>query len=120
MMSVRQEAAGASVSVIAATAGWTVDSISVTYLGVPLATVLMAFAGAVVSLTWVKSHRKWWVVVGAGTIIGSVLAPLVAWGAGMSPDKAIALEKALAFVLGLSVQACVPALLQWIENRGNR
>ncbi len=115
-----QDVAAGAVSAMSAAAGWTVDSVSLTYLGVPLATLLLAFAGSVISLTWVKSNRKWWVVVGAGTFIGAVCAPLVAWGAGMTPEKAVALEKALAFVLGLGVQVVVPALLQWIENRGKR
>lgn len=102
-----------------AAASWSADSVTVAWIGVPLSTLLLAFAGAVISLTWVKTHRSWWVVVGAGTLIGAVCAPLLAWGAGMDPEKAVALEKALAFVLALTVQVAVPALIKWIEKRGN-
>lgn len=110
--------AAALTSASSAIAGWTMDQVTIAFLGVPLATVLMAFAGAVVGLTWMHGRKAWYVIVGAGTLVGSVCAPLVAWGAGMDAQKAIALEKALAFVLALSVQVAIPALLHWIERKG--
>lgn len=101
-----------------AAVGWTMDNLSITHLGVPLSTVLMAFAGAAISLTWIRTHRKWWIVVIAGTMIGAVCAPLVAWGAGIETGRAVVLEKAIAFVLGLTVQIVVPSLLEWIRRKG--
>ena len=110
--------AAGTVSTGAAAAGWSLDGLAISNLGVPLSTVLMAFAGAVISLTWIETHRKWWIVVIAGTMTGAVCAPLVAWGAGIEPARAIVLEKAIAFVLGLTVQIVVPTLIEWIKRKG--
>lgn len=111
-----QVAAGTAAAAAAA-AGWTLDSALVFYVGVPLATVLMAFAGALVSLTWMKTERAWWVVVGSGTLIGAVCAPLVA-EAFVASERALVLQKAIAFALGLGVQVAVPAFFEWVKNRG--
>lgn len=113
-----QVAAG-TVAAAAATAGWTLDGVLVNYVGVPLATVLMAFAGAVVSLTWMKTERAWWAVVGAGTLIGAACSPLVAEVA-FQPERALLVQKAIAFALGLGVQVAVPAFFEWIKNRGQQ
>lgn len=110
-------AAGAA-SAGAAAVGWTFDGISVSWLGVPLSTVLMAFAGSVISLTWIKTQRKWYIVVAAGTVFGSVCAPLVAWALGIEAARALVLEKAIAFALGLTVQTALPTLLDWIRRKG--
>lgn len=107
------QAAAAVTSAASAVVGWTMNDFSVAYLGVPLATVLMAFAGSLVSLTWTRATQRWWAIVLSGTLVGAVCAPLVAWGAGIDPARAVVLEKAIAFVLGLSVQVVVPALKTW-------
>lgn len=111
-----QVAAGTAAAAAAA-AGWTLDGALVFYIGVPLATVLMAFAGAVVSLTWMKTEKAWWAVVGSGTLIGAVCSPLLAEVA-FEPDRALVMQKAIAFALGLGVQVAVPAFFEWVKNRG--
>ena len=112
-----QVMAGAA-SAASAVVGWSVNDVSIAYLGVGLATVLMAFAGSIVSLTFTKAEKRWWAIILSGTLIGAVCAPLVAWGAGIDPARAVVLEKAIAFVLGLSVQVVVPALKAYIQRLG--
>lgn len=111
--------AAASTAASFATGDW-----SIAVFGVPLATVLAAFAGAVVSNTFMPSQglmRMAWVLA-AGTLVGAYLAPLVAKipqvfipSVTQLPDT---LEKPIAFLLGLAVQVGVPAFLSRIKNKG--
>jgi hypothetical protein len=114
-----QVASAGATAAASAALGWSVNDVSIMWLGVPLATLMLAFAGSIVSLTFTKAEGRWWAIVLSGTLIGAVCAPLVAWGAGIDPARAVVLEKAIAFVLGLSVQVVVPALKAYITRLGS-
>ena len=112
----------AAVAAAASTAAsWALGDWAFAIFGVPLATVLAAFAGAIVSNTWMRPKGLYSVayfLIGA-TLFGSYVAPLLAKipqivivGVPSLPE---ALEKPIAFLLGLTFQVSVPALFERIR-----
>lgn len=106
---------GAIASTLAsvATSDW-----SLMLIGVPLSTVLAAFAGSILSLTFqaVATYRQALAVLLAGTAAGSYLAPV----ADHVFSLPAVLEKGTAFVIGLAVQVAIPAILARIKREGDK
>ena len=107
---------GASVGLLAAGGSVATESWSMTMLGLPLSTILAAFSGAFISLTFIAwpGCIRAASTIAAGTGVGAYLAPLAEHAFAIP----VVLEKGVAFGLGLTVQVAVPALLAWIKKRG--
>lgn len=106
-------AAGAAVTSVAS---WSLGDWSLAILGVPLTTVLAAFAGAILQNTFmpVQGLYKLLSVLAAGTLVGSYMSPLVISITSTSSS----LEKPIAFALGFAVQVLVPTFFARIKATG--
>ena len=104
-------AAGAASGAVANTAAaW-----ALVVFGVPLAVVFAAFAGAMVSLTFLPAATllRTAAVVGSGTLAGAYTSALVAewWGFTSAAIGGVA------FVVGGALQWAVPAFIDRINRR---
>jgi hypothetical protein len=90
------------------------SSWSMMIFGVPLAVVFAAFAGALVSLSFLPaaSLSRTLVILGSGSAAGAYTSALVAEWWGFSP----AATGGAAFIVGGALQWAVPAVIRRIQG----
>ena len=86
--------------------------------GVPLAVVFAAFAGAMVSLTFLPAGtwRRTLAIIASGTVAGAYTAALTAEWLGLSQ----AATGGAGFLVGGALQWAVPALIMRIKAEGDK
>lgn len=111
LLSVAKLSLGAASSAAASAA----SSWAMLVFGVPLAVVFAAFAGAMVSLSFmsIPSLRRALVVLASGTLAGAYTSALVAEWLNFTP----AAMGGLAFVVGGTLQWLAPAVIDRISRR---
>ena len=94
------------------------SSWSMLVFGVPLAVVFAAFAGAMVSLSFIPAATlgRTLVVVASGTVAGAYTAALVAEWWGFSQ----AATGGAGFVVGGALQWAVPAVIRRVQQEGDK
>lgn len=113
---------GAASAAVSGVASITMADVSVFIFGVPVSVVMAAFAGAMISLTFLPGQGllKAIITVVSGTFAGAYLAPFILRVSDSLFTTKIPedLDKPVAFLLGLGFQIMVPRFFAWLKSKG--